>query len=150
MANINLGISGKLAQSGIRFNEFVKHSESEEWKQVVTNSSNVNYVYDPIQNDLYVRLQISPSNTNGNTDTDGRIVGKVKSYDDFIKQAKLCANRGKGYIDIAAEEFMARMATVVLLSPDDSAMTKLPTQTKSIMQKFISAMKKLLLQNLKS
>lgn len=88
-------------------------------------------------------------NTNGNTDTDGRIVGKVKSYDDFMKQAKLCANGGKGYSDIAAEEFMARMATVVLLSPDDSAMVKLPTQTKSIMQKFISAMKKLY-QNLRS
>lgn len=88
-------------------------------------------------------------NTNGNTDTDGRIVGKVKSYDDFMKQAKLCANGGKGYSDIAAEEFMARMATVVLLSPDDSAMAKLPTQTKSIMQKFISAMKKLY-QNLRS
>ena len=88
-------------------------------------------------------------NTNGNTDTDGRIVGKVKSYDDFMKQAKLCANGGKGYSEIAAEEFMARMATVVLLSPDDSAMAKLPTQTKSIMQKFISAMKKLY-QNLRS
>ena len=88
-------------------------------------------------------------NTNGNTDTDGRIVGKVKSYDDFMKQAKLCANGGKGYSDIAAEEFMARMATVVLLSPDDSAMAKLPTQTKSIIQKFISAMKKLY-QNLRS
>ena len=88
-------------------------------------------------------------NTNGNTDTDGRIVGKVKSYDDFMKQAKLCANGGKGYSDIAAEEFMARMATVVLLSPDDSAMAKLPTQTKNIMQKFISAMKKLY-QNLRS
>lgn len=88
-------------------------------------------------------------NTNGNTDTDGRTVGKVKSYDDFMKQAKLCANGGKGYSDIAAEEFMARMATVVLLSPDDSAMAKLPTQTKSIMQKFISAMKKLY-QNLRS
>lgn len=88
-------------------------------------------------------------NTNGNTDTDGRIVGKVKSYDDFMKQAKLCANGGKGYSEIAAEEFMARMATVVLISPDDSAMAKLPTQTKSIMQKFISAMKKLY-QNLRS
>ena len=88
-------------------------------------------------------------NTNGNTDTDGRIVGKVKSYDDFMKQAKLCANGGKGYSEIAAEEFMARMATVVLLSPDDSAIVKLPTQTKSIMQKFISAMKKLY-QNLRS
>ena len=88
-------------------------------------------------------------NTNGNTDTDGRIVGKVKSYDDFMKQAKLCANGGKGYSEIAAEEFMARMATVVLLSPDDSAMVKLPTHTKSIMQKFISAMKKLY-QNLRS
>ena len=63
MANINLGISGNLAQSGMKFNEFVKHSESEEWKQVVTDSSNANYVYDPEQKDLYVRLQISPSNT---------------------------------------------------------------------------------------
>lgn len=63
MANINLGISGKLAQSGMKFNEFVKHSESEEWKQVVTDSSNANYVYDPEQKDLYVRLQISPSNS---------------------------------------------------------------------------------------
>ena len=82
-------------------------------------------------------------NTNGNKDVDGRIVGKVKSYDDFMKQAKLCANGGKEYSEIAAEEFMARLATVVLLSPDDSAMEKLPTQTKSIMQKFISAMKRL-------
>ena len=82
-------------------------------------------------------------NTNGNKDVDGRIVGKVKSYDDFMKQAKLCANGGKEYSEIAAEEFMARLATVVLLSPDNSAMEKLPTQTKSIMQKFISAMKRL-------
>lgn len=29
MANINLGISGNLAQSRMLFNEFVKHSESE-------------------------------------------------------------------------------------------------------------------------
>ena len=82
-------------------------------------------------------------NTNGNKDVDGRIVGKVKSYDDFMKQAKLCANGGKEYSEIASEEFMARLATVVLLSPDDSAIEKLPTQTKSIMQKFISAMKRL-------
>ena len=54
---------GKLATSGIRFNEFVKHSESEEWKQVTTDATNVNYNYDPTQKDLYVRLQISPSNS---------------------------------------------------------------------------------------
>lgn len=64
MANINFGLSGKLEQSGIRFNEFVKHSKTEEWKQVATDATNaVNYVYDPTQKDLYVRLQISPSNT---------------------------------------------------------------------------------------
>lgn len=64
MSNINFGLSGNLAQSGIRFNEFVKHSKTEEWKQVVTDATNaVNYVYDPTQEDLYVRLQISPSNT---------------------------------------------------------------------------------------
>ncbi|KSV84441.1 MULTISPECIES: hypothetical protein [Bacteria] len=64
MANINFGLSGNLAQSGIHFNEFVKHSKTEEWKQVVTDATNsVNYVYDPTQKDLYVRLQISPRNT---------------------------------------------------------------------------------------
>ena len=63
MANIAFGISGKLAHSGIKFNEFVKHSESEEWKQVITDATNdVNYYYDPTQKDLYVRLQISPRN----------------------------------------------------------------------------------------
>lgn len=62
MANISFGISGKLANSGIRFNEFVKHSESEEWKQVVEDGTNVNYTYDPTEKDLYVRLQISPRN----------------------------------------------------------------------------------------
>lgn len=63
MANIAFGISGKLAHSGIKFNEFVKHSESEEWKQVITDATNdVNYNYDPTQKDLYVRLQISPRN----------------------------------------------------------------------------------------
>ena len=63
MANIAFGISGKLAHSGIKFNEFVKHSESEEWRQVITDATNdVNYYYDPTQNDLYVRLQISPRN----------------------------------------------------------------------------------------
>ena len=64
MGNINFGISGKLAQSGIKFNEFVKHSESEEWKQVAEDSPNAaNYVYDPAEKDLNVRLQISPTNS---------------------------------------------------------------------------------------
>ena len=63
MAYISFGISGRLAQSGIKFNEFVKHSESEEWKQVIKDATNnVIYRYDPTQKDLYVRLQISPSN----------------------------------------------------------------------------------------
>ena len=62
MAYINFGISGNLSNSGIKFNEFVKHSDSEEWKQLAENM-NHNYAYDPKKNDLYVRLQISSTNT---------------------------------------------------------------------------------------
>lgn len=61
---MSLGISGRLEQSGIKFNEFVKHSESDEWQQVFRDETNkVRYNYDPTQSDLYVRLQISPRNT---------------------------------------------------------------------------------------
>lgn len=59
----SISLSGNLAESGILFNAFVKHSESEVWRQIDEDKTNVSYVYEADKNDLYIRLQISPSNS---------------------------------------------------------------------------------------
>lgn len=62
MASV-ISLGGNLAQSGILFNAFVKHSESEVWNQIAKDDTSVSYMYEPDKKDLYMRLQISPSNT---------------------------------------------------------------------------------------
>lgn len=62
MADI-IGLGGNLAQSGILFNAFVKHSESEVWRQIAKDQTSISCMYETDKNDLYIRLQISPSNT---------------------------------------------------------------------------------------
>ena len=59
----SIGLGGNLAESGILFNAFVKYSESEVWRQIAKDSTSVSYVYESDKNDLYIWLQISPSNT---------------------------------------------------------------------------------------
>lgn len=62
MASRSGGISGNLAQSGIRFNAFQRYSEDEEWTQTAINeTNNISWNYDT-EKDLYIRLQISPVN----------------------------------------------------------------------------------------
>ena len=62
MASI-ISLGGNIAESGILFNAFVKYSESEVWRQIAEDNTSVGYMYEPDKNDLYIRLQISPSNT---------------------------------------------------------------------------------------
>ena len=62
MASRSGGISGNLANSGIRFNAFQRYSEDEEWTQTAINETNkISWKYDT-EKDLYIRLQISPVN----------------------------------------------------------------------------------------
>ena len=58
-----ISLGGNIAGSGILFNAFVKYSESEVWRKIAEESTSVSYFYEPDKNDLYIRLQISPSNT---------------------------------------------------------------------------------------
>lgn len=60
---VAVSISGNLQNSGILFNLFVRYSESEEWVQAKTDTNSPSYFYEQTENDLYYRLQISPSNT---------------------------------------------------------------------------------------
>lgn len=56
--------SGKLATSGIKFNAFQRYSEEDAWIQTAIDATNtVSWNYDT-EKDLYIRLQISPSNAN--------------------------------------------------------------------------------------
>ena len=86
----SIGLGGNLATSGILFNAFVKYSESDVWRQIAKDSTSVSYLYEPDKNDLYIWLQISPSNTSrysfqgnnsggskyGYTDKDAFVSGK--------------------------------------------------------------------------
>ena len=115
-AGISLG--GNLAESGILFNAFVKYSESEVWKQIAKDRTDVSYVYNPDKNDLYIWLQISPSNTNrysfqgnnsggsgfGYTDKDAFVSGKnaeivkwVRDELEFFIPKKTPANGARIY-----------------------------------------------------
>ena len=85
-----ISLGGNIAGSGILFNAFVKYSESEVWRKIAEESTSVSYFYEPDKNDLYIRLQISPSNTSrysfqgnnsggsrfGYTDKDAFVSGK--------------------------------------------------------------------------
>ena len=64
MASRRGELSGNLAHSGIRFNAFQSYSEDEEWTPTTINETNkTSWNYDT-EKDLYIRLQISPSNSN--------------------------------------------------------------------------------------
>ena len=114
----SIGLGGNLAESGILFNAFVKYSESEVWRQIAKDSTSVSYVYEPDKNDLYIWLQISPSNTSrysfqgnnsggseyGYTDKDAFVSGKnaeivkwVRDELEFFIPKKTPANGARIY-----------------------------------------------------
>ena len=58
------GLSGLLAKSGIFFNAFQRYSKDEGWTQTATDAKN-GYLWQYDQSkDLYIRVQISPTNVN--------------------------------------------------------------------------------------
>lgn len=84
MVTLSGGLSGLLATSGILFNAFQRYSKNEEWTQTATDAKNgYLWQYDTAK-DLYIRLQISQTNSNRYSFQGNNSGGNYNPTDAFV------------------------------------------------------------------
>ncbi len=89
----------------------------------------------------------SELDTLGNTASDGSVVGKVDSWESFLDLAMKASDsttveseQGK---NTSYEELFARISTVILQDPSDTALETLPTKLKKAFEAIVSKLKEI-------